>query len=77
MKKEHQGRGIGKRLLKTLIRKGEKAGLHTVVARIASGNEVSLHLFKSEEFELVGVMREVGRKFGKLVDVYVMQKIYC
>lgn len=76
VKKEHQGKGIGRKLLKTLVAKGEKTGLHTVIARITEDNEASLKLFKSEGFELVGVMREVGRKFGKLLDVNVMQKIY-
>ncbi len=76
VKSEHQGRGIGRKLLKALIEEGEKAGLHTIVARITEGNEASLSLFKSEGFELVGVMREVGRKFGKLLDVSIMQKIY-
>lgn len=76
VKKEHQGKGIGRKLLKTLIQKGEKTDLHTVIARITEDNEASLKLFESEGFELVGVMREVGRKFGKLLDVNVMQKIY-
>ena len=76
VKKDHQGKGIGRKLLKTLVAKGEKTGLHTVIARITEDNEASLKLFKSEGFEIVGVMREVGRKFGKLLDVNVMQKIY-
>jgi phosphinothricin acetyltransferase len=62
--------------LGALIEEGEKAGLHTILARIAEGNETSLALFKSEGFETVGVMKEVGRKFGKLLDVHLLQKIY-
>ncbi len=27
-------------------------------------------------FRHIGVMREVGRKFGRLLDVYLMQLIY-
>ena len=76
VKEGHRGKGIGRSLLKALVHEGGKAGLHTIIARISEGNEASLHLFESEGFEQVGIMREVGRKFGKLLDVYVMQKIY-
>jgi len=71
-----QGRGLGKRLLEAISEAGHEAGLHTVVARIAEGNGVSVHLHKSAGFEDIGIMKEVGRKFGKLIDVRLMQKIY-
>jgi L-amino acid N-acyltransferase YncA len=76
VKEGFRGKGIGRSLLKTLVQEGENAGLHTIVARISEGNEASLKLFESEGFAQVGVMREVGRKFGKLLDVYMLQKIY-
>jgi phosphinothricin acetyltransferase len=76
VKEGHRGKGIGKTLLKELVKEGGKVGLHTIVARISEGNEASLHLFEAEEFEQTGIMREVGRKFGKLLDVNVMQKIF-
>jgi hypothetical protein len=47
-----------------------------VIARITEGNEASINLFKSMGFEHIGIMREVGLKFGKLLDVHLMQKIY-
>lgn len=73
---EHQGKGIGRKLLEAIVKEGQKIGLHTVIARITEGNEVSVHLHKSLGFEHIGIMKEVGRKFGKLLDVYLMQKIY-
>jgi L-amino acid N-acyltransferase len=76
VKKEYQGIGIGRNLLQKIMQEGQKTGLHTVVARIAEGNERSIDLFKSERFENIGVMKEVGKKFGKRLDVYLMQKIY-
>ena len=76
VKKEHRGKGIGRQLLETILREGQEAGLHTLIARIAEGNEISINLFEHEGFELIGVMKEVGRKFGRLLDVYIMQKIY-
>lgn len=73
---EHQGKGIGCKLLETLLDKGEQAGLHTVLARITEGNEVSVHLHEAMGFTHVGIMKEVGQKFGRLLDVYLMQKIF-
>lgn len=75
VKKEYRGQGIGKRLLEEIIQEGQKAGFHTVVARIAEGGEASVHLCESVGFEHVGIMKEVGWKFGKLLDVHLMQKI--
>lgn len=74
--KRMQGRGIGRRLIETIIAEGRRVGLHSILARIAEGNAVSVHLHEAVGFQLVGVMREVGRKFGKLLDVHLMQKIY-
>lgn len=62
--------------METLLEEGKNMGLHTVIARVAGDNEVSMRLFELVGFERIGVMREVGRKFGKLLDVYLLQKIY-
>ena len=72
----HRGRGIGRRLLEAVIEEGRRAGLHAVIAQIVGGNEVSIHLHRAMGFEHVGVLREVGRKFGRLLDVCIMQKVY-
>ena len=76
VKEGFQGKGLGKKLLETILEHGRKEGLHTIVARIANGNEVSVHLHESVGFEHIGVMKEVGRKFGKLIDIYLMQKLF-
>ncbi len=76
VKAEFRGRGIGKQLLEAIVEKGREAGLHTLLARIAEGNEASLSMHEAVGFEHIGVMREVGRKFGKLLDVHLMQLIY-
>ncbi len=76
VKQGFQNKGIGRKLLDAIIREGENAGLHTVIARIVEGNSASIHLCEATGFTYIGVMKEVGRKFGKLLDVYLMQKIY-
>lgn len=76
VKEDYRGKGIGRKLLASMIEEGKRAGLHTVIARITAGNEVSIHLHESAGFQHIGIMREVGRKFGRLRDVYLMQKLY-
>ena len=73
---EHRGKGVGRKLLKAALYEGREIGLHTIVSRIAGGNETSVRLHESFGFQHIGIMREVGRKFGKLIDVYLMQKIF-
>jgi L-amino acid N-acyltransferase YncA len=71
-----RGRGVGKELTGRVLQTGGEAGLHTVLARIESGNAASIHIFEKFGFEHVGVMREVGFKFGRLLDVSIMQLVY-
>ena len=61
--------------MREILDQGQKKGLHTVLARIAESNEVSVRLHEAFGFEHVGTMREVGRKFGKLLDIHIMQKM--
>ncbi len=72
---EHQGRGIGRGLLEELIRLAGLHGFHAVMARIVGSNETSIGLHRSCGFELVGVEREVGRKFARWLDVALMQRM--
>jgi L-amino acid N-acyltransferase len=69
-------RGVGRRLFAAVVDRGRRVGLHTVLSRIAEGNDVSIALHVSLGFATVGVMREVGSKFGRTLDVTIMQYIY-
>jgi phosphinothricin acetyltransferase len=70
-----QGRGIGRRVLDELVTLATRQGFHTVMARIAGDNQPSIRLHAACGFSLVGVEREVGRKFGHWLDVTVMQRM--
>jgi len=72
----HHSKGIGKKLIEEIVKEGEKAGLHALIARITEGNQASIHLHELVGFEHAGILKEVGFKFDKLLDVYLMQKIY-
>jgi L-amino acid N-acyltransferase len=73
VRRDYQGRGVGKTLLSELVRIGRAHGFHAVFARIVGGHESSVALHRSLGFEVVGTEREVGRKFGKWLDVVVME----
>jgi phosphinothricin acetyltransferase len=71
--RDAHGRGIGKLLLNRLLDVATESGFHAVVARIEAGGTASRALHASCGFALVGVEREVGRKFNRWLDVAVMQ----
>ena len=71
----HQGRGVGKALLVELVRLASAHGFHAMIARIVGDNEVSIGLHRACGFEMVGVEKEVGRKFGMWLDVVIMQRL--
>ena len=68
-----QGRGVGRFLLGHLLDVATDSGFHAVFARIEAGGAASRRLHEVCGFRLVGVEREVGRKFGRWLDVAVME----
>jgi phosphinothricin acetyltransferase len=70
-----RGQGIGTELMQALIETAQANGLHTLLARIAGDNAVSVRLHERFGFVLVGTMQEVGEKFGKKLDVHLMQRM--
>jgi len=67
-------RGIGKQILLHLLETATVSGFHSVIARIEAQSLASRGLHSSCGFELVGVEKQVARKFGKWLDIAVMQK---
>ena len=70
-----RGQGVGRALLSELVRLAGLHGFHAVMARIVDGHDASIALHRACGFELVGIEREVGRKFGRWLDVALMQKL--
>ena len=57
---------MGRLLLEELVDLALSRGFHTVIARIAGGNEPSIALHRACGFAMVGVEREVGREIRPL-----------
>jgi phosphinothricin acetyltransferase len=73
--KDFRGHGVGLALLTEIIERAKSHGFHAVMARIVGHHEVSIGLHKRCGFISIGVEREVGRKFGKWLDVELMQRM--
>jgi L-amino acid N-acyltransferase len=73
--RDHHGEGVGRALLAELVELAGAHGFHTIMARIVGGHDASIGLHRSLGFEEVGTEREIGRKFGRWLDVVVMQRL--
>src|SRR4051812_48066895 len=73
---DHRGKGIGKKLLQIITLEGKKTKNHTAISRIAADNKVSMHIHEQIGYRHIGVIKEAGKKFGKFIDVYLMQYLY-
>jgi L-amino acid N-acyltransferase len=72
---DRRGAGVGRLILLELVRLATVHGFHTVLARVVGNHQVSIALHQACGFELVGVEREVGRKFGRWLDVALLQRL--
>ena len=75
VQRDARGHGVGEVLLRDVIRLGTDHGFHSSVARIVGGHEASIALHRKCGFEEIGCEREVGRKFGRWLDVVLMQRM--
>jgi L-amino acid N-acyltransferase YncA len=66
-------RGVGRALVEALIDAAAAMQKHVMIAGIDAENVNSISLHESLGFEVVGHFREVGRKFGRWLDVVCMQ----
>lgn len=64
-----RGRGVGQLLYPALVSAVRASGIHTLLAVVALPNDASERLHLACGFEKVGVMREVGWKFERWIDV--------
>lgn len=71
---EWRGRGLGRDLMGTLMKRAEQHNHHALLARVESSNRSSIQLFRKFGFDHTGLMREVGYKNGRWLDVALMQK---
>jgi phosphinothricin acetyltransferase len=73
---DFRSQGIGSKLLESITTEGKGLANHTILSRITEGNESSIHIHEKVGYKHIGVMKEVGFKFGKFLDVHMMQIVF-
>lgn len=69
---DRQGRGVGRALMRRLLDDAPRHGVAVVIARVCDENTASVRFHESLGFRTVGVQRRIGEKFGRLLDVRIM-----
>lgn len=68
------GRGLGGALLDALIEEAKEFGFEQMIAVIGGAEPASVALHTRAGFVEAGRMRNVGRKFGRVLDTLYMQR---
>lgn len=68
-----QGRGIGRRLMEELIDRARSDGKRTMVAAIDGETDGSIEFHRRLGFVHVGHLPAIGEKFGRPLDLVLMQ----
>lgn len=69
------GRGVGRLLYDDLLARMTRGGVRTALACISLPNDASERLHRACGFERQGVLRDVGRKFDRWIDIVWWQKV--
>jgi L-amino acid N-acyltransferase YncA len=75
VQKDMRGRGIGKTLLTDLIERANDLRHHSIIATISADQIGSIVLHERFGFRKIGQICEVGRKFGRWLDVALLQRM--
>lgn len=67
------GKGIGLAALNHLEAAAKNAGIHVLVGTICGENQASIRLMEKAGFSKCAHLKNIGEKFGKILDVVVYQ----
>ncbi|MGF9564804.1 GNAT family N-acetyltransferase [Neorhizobium sp. JUb45] len=68
-----RGHGVGRLLMEALIKRAQSGDIHVMVACIEAQNAASIRLHEALGFRTVGTFTEVGRKFGRWLDLACLE----
>ncbi|KJZ19738.1 GNAT family N-acetyltransferase [Loktanella sp. S4079] len=69
-----QGQGAGRKLMDAICADAKAAGMHTLFAGCSGENPDAVRFHAALGFQTVATLREVGFKFGRWIDLVLMQK---
>ena len=75
VREDHWGQGIGRALVGGLIERARVARIHVLVAAVDIENEASIRFHERLGFVEVARMPQTGQKFGRWLDLVLMQLI--
>jgi len=75
VREDRWGRGIGRALIDGLVERARAADIHVLVAAIDAENEASILFHARLGYVEVARMPETGQKFGRWLDLVLMQRI--
>ncbi|MFZ5987236.1 MAG: GNAT family N-acetyltransferase [Bacillota bacterium] len=75
LRNDCRGKGIGSAAVGFIEDLAVKNGFHVLVASICGENESSIKMFEKNGYIKCAHYREVGRKFGRWLDVVAYQKL--
>jgi len=67
-----QGKGVGHALMTALIGQARRQQRHAMIGVVDATNAASIEFHRSLGFVIAGVLPEVGRKFGRWLDVTLL-----
>jgi L-amino acid N-acyltransferase len=74
VRQDHWGRGTGRALLDALASRARAAGKRVMVAGIDGDNADAIRFHQRVGFVQVGRLPGVGEKFGRRLDLVLMQQ---
>ncbi|QEG38835.1 GNAT family N-acetyltransferase [Roseimaritima ulvae] len=72
---ECQRQGLGRRLMEEIIARAVAVQHRVILSRVEADNVGSLKLHESLGFRTIGTMHRVGEKFGRLLDVVMLERL--
>jgi L-amino acid N-acyltransferase len=71
---EYQSAGVGSLLLQSLLRRAMAAGKHVMIGAVDGENDGSIRFHERHGFVQVARLPEVGFKFGRWLDLVLLQR---
>ncbi len=70
---DHRGRGLGGVVMRALIEAARQRDVHALIGAIDAANSASIALHERLGFRHVGILPQVGFKFGRWLDLALYQ----
>ena len=75
VRSDQRGLGVGSQLVRALIERATQLGKHVMIAGVDADNAASIRFHERHGFESAAHLRQVGFKFGRWLDLVLMQRI--